>query len=73
MRPDNAPPTNTLLNQLGQRKTYLTSAEVTILLGKSRNALCRWVRIGIIPAFQSGKDYRFDPVALAGWIEAHQM
>jgi excisionase family DNA binding protein len=43
------------------------------LLGVSRNALCRWVRTGKLPAIRIGKDNRFDPAALAGWLEAHQM
>jgi excisionase family DNA binding protein len=73
MRPNIAATADTLIHRLRQRTTYLSCAEVMSLLGKSRNTLCRWVRDGIIPGFKFGKDYRFAPLTLAGWIEAHQL
>ena len=73
MKLDAALPADTLVRQLRMRTTYLTCTEVMHLLGKSRNAMCRWVRKGVIPGFRFGKDYRFDPVVLAHWIEAHAM
>jgi excisionase family DNA binding protein len=66
-------PSDTIVSQLRKRTTYLSGSEVMSLLGVSRNALCRWVRTGKLPALRLGKDNRFDPAALAGWLEAHQM
>lgn len=43
------------------------------ILGISRNTLCQQVRDGAIPAYKFGKNYRYDPALLAGWIEARQM
>jgi len=43
------------------------------LFGISRNALCRWVRDGSIPALRIGKDKKFDPQSLSVWLEARQL
>ena len=66
-------PSATIVSQLKARTTYLSGSEVMSLLKVSRNALCRWVRTGKLPAIRIGKDNRFDPLQLAGWLEAHQM
>jgi len=66
-------PSATLVSRLKAHTAYLSGSEVMSLLGVSRNALCRWMRTGKLPAIRIGKDNRFDPAALAGWLEAHQM
>jgi excisionase family DNA binding protein len=66
-------PSATLVSRLKARTAYLSGSEVMSLLGVSRNALCRWVRTGKLPAIRIGKDNRFAPLQLAGWIEACQM
>lgn len=63
----------TIINQLRDRQSYLSGTEVMALLGISRNALCRWVRSGLIPAIRIGKDNRFDPACLSAWLEARQV
>ena len=69
--PDTLP--STIFDQLRSRTNFLTGSEVMALIGVSRNALCKWVRAGLIPAVRIGKDNRFDPIQLAIWITAHQM
>jgi predicted DNA-binding transcriptional regulator AlpA len=46
MRPDGAVHANTLIQQQRQRTNYLSCTEVMTILGKSRDALCRWMRDG---------------------------
>jgi excisionase family DNA binding protein len=62
-----APPS--LVAQLKLRTSLVTSTEVMEILGVSRNTLCAWVTTRKIPALRIGKDNKFDPVALAHWIE----
>jgi len=60
-----------LIDELRQRKTYLTTPETMALLAYSRNTLCLKVRLGHIPAIRSGSSkYLFDPTVLADWLEA---
>jgi excisionase family DNA binding protein len=67
------PPTPTIVKCLRQRDTYLNTAEVMALLGVTRSTLCGWVRKGLIRAARIGKENRFDPVALAKWIEEREI
>lgn len=60
----------TIVNQLRQRTSFVTSTEVLNILGTSRKTLCIWVTKGIIRAYRLGNAYAFDPVELADWIEA---
>lgn len=69
MRANQATPSPTIVDQLRSRTSLLTGAEVMALLNISRNGLCTWVRAGRIPALRLGKDNRFDPMALADWLE----
>ena len=43
------------------------------LLQISRNGLCQWCREGRIPYLRIGKDNRFDPLALAAWLEQRRV
>jgi excisionase family DNA binding protein len=65
--------TDTIVSTLRSRTNYLSGTEVMFILGISRNTLCQQVRDGAIPAYKFGKNYRYDPALLAGWIEARQM
>jgi excisionase family DNA binding protein len=58
-----------LTDELRQRKTYLSTIEVMILLRVTRNTLCEWVRTGRITAVRRGNGYLFDPRMLADWLE----
>jgi excisionase family DNA binding protein len=64
---------DTIINQLKQRTSYLTSTEVMAIIGVTRPTLCAWVRNGSIQAIRIGKNNKFDPGALAAWLEARQM
>jgi len=60
-----------LIDELRQRKTYLTTPETMALLAYSRNTLCLKVRSGHIPALRCGSaKYLFDPGSIADWLEA---
>lgn len=58
-----------LVGELRQRKSFLTTAQVMKLLGLRRNTVCEWVQSGSFVAVRVGNGYRFDPVLLAEWIE----
>jgi excisionase family DNA binding protein len=58
-----------LIDELRQRKTYLSTIEAMELLRVTRNTLCEWVRIGRITAIRRGNGYLFDPHVLADWLE----
>ena len=58
-----------LVAQLKLRHSLIPSSEVMEILGVSRNTLCHWVSTRKIPALRIGKDNKFDPIALAHWIE----
>jgi excisionase family DNA binding protein len=64
---------STIVDELRTRARLLSGSEVMSIIGVSRNALCRWARTGVIPALRIGKNYKFDPAALATWIAARQM
>jgi Helix-turn-helix domain len=60
---------NTIIDQLRHRKTYLTSSEVMAILRINRATLCRHCRASLIPHVRMPDlSYRFDPVALQGWL-----
>jgi len=60
-----------LIDDLRQRKTYLTTQETMALLSYSRNNLCLKVRLGHIPAIRAGNaKYLYDPQVIADWLEA---
>jgi len=60
----------TLATNLRQQTRCLTTKEVMHLLQLRRNTVCDWVTAGKMPAIRTSSGYRFDPMALASWIEA---
>jgi hypothetical protein len=56
-------------DNLRQRSSYLTTADVIELLGYQRNTLCAWAKAGRIPAVHTPGGYRFDPLVLAQWLD----
>jgi excisionase family DNA binding protein len=48
----------------------LTTSDVSKLLGIHRETLYQWIRDGRIPAMRIGRNLKFDPAALAVWLEA---
>jgi len=62
-------PSDTIIDQIKQRGSYLTSTEVMAILRINRATLCRYCRQGLIPHLRMPDlSYRFDPVALQGWL-----
>ena len=62
-------PNGTITDQLRQRKTYLDTTEVMAVLRINRATLCRYCRASLIPHIRMPDlSYRFDPVALQGWL-----
>jgi excisionase family DNA binding protein len=73
MRTTQTTPNPTIIDQLRSRTSLLTGTEVMALLQISRNGLCQWCREGRIPYLRIGKDNRFDPLALAAWLEQRRV
>ena len=57
-----------LAAELKTRATFLSTAEVMALLGKTRNTICEWARRGKIPAVRVANAYIFDPRLIADWL-----
>jgi excisionase family DNA binding protein len=55
---------------LRARQALLTTSDVSKLLGIHRETLYQWIRDGRIPAMRIGRNLKFDPAALAVWLEA---
>lgn len=61
-----------IIEQLRQRTSFLSSTEVLKIMPITRKTLCAWVRKGVISAYKLDNAYSFDPVELADWIEARR-
>jgi len=61
-----------LIDELAQRQSFLSTKDVMILLKKTRNTLCQWVRSGKLPAVRVGNEYLYDPRVLADFLNARQ-
>jgi excisionase family DNA binding protein len=61
-----------LIDQLRERKTFLSTTEVMDLLRVTRNTLCQWVREGRVTAIRVGNAYLFDPCFIAEWLSLRQ-
>lgn len=59
-----------IVAELRQRKTALNAAELADILQISKNVVYRDARRGTIPSFKVGDLRRFDPGALASWLES---
>jgi hypothetical protein len=63
---------NTLISTLRASRNLLSVAEVATLLGRIKSRMSEAVKLGKIPAFRLDKDYRFDPLELAPWLESRR-
>lgn len=61
-----------LIDQLRERKTFLSTVEVMDFLRITRNTLCNWVRCGRLTAVRVGNAYLYDPQMLADWLEGRK-
>ena len=61
-----------LIDELKTRQSYLSTKEVMVLLQKTRNTLCDWVRTGRMPAIRIGNEYLYDPHVVADWLTKRQ-
>jgi excisionase family DNA binding protein len=63
-----------ILESLRSTRRPLTCNQAAELLGLHPQTLYKWSRIpGRVPCFRLGGAPRFDPAALADWIEAGPM
>lgn len=62
-----------VIEQLRTRTRAMKVREVADLLNLDPDTVCRYSDEGKIPAFKVGSRWRFDPEALAGWIEAQRV
>ena len=61
---------DTLASDLRERKSLLDVREVVTLLGVHQQTIYEWAWAGKIPHIRVGARIKFDPRALAAWIEA---
>lgn len=62
-----------LIADLRNRSTALTSAEVCELINLHPVTLRDWTRAGRIPAYRIGREYRYDPTAIADWLQEREI
>ena len=65
--------TDSILDRLRRRTSYLGSREVVTLLNTSRKSLGEWVAAGKLPAYKIGKNWQFDPSDLAAFLEQRRL
>lgn len=65
--------TGTLVTDLQKRHSLMTVKEVMELLGVHQQTIYEWVWAGKIPSLRIGSRIKFDPRAIATWIEAGQL
>ncbi len=58
-----------LIETLRESKRFLVTVEVMELVRLPRNTVCAMAKSGRLPAVRTGSGYRFDPNALADWLE----
>jgi excisionase family DNA binding protein len=62
-----------IIEELRNRRSLLTSAEVCKLLGIHRETLYTWLKEYRFPAgIRVGRSHRFDPGEVCSWLEARQ-
>jgi excisionase family DNA binding protein len=64
---------NTLTADLQTRNSLMTVKEVIALLGVHQQTVYEWVWAGKIPSVRIGSRIKFDPRALALWMQAGQL
>lgn len=61
------------IQKLREHPDALNVREVAVMLRVSEATIQKWVRKGTLPAFRAGDTIRFNPRALADWIEMRQI
>lgn len=50
--------------------TLMSTTQVKQLLGRSRQTVCRWSRVGLIPAIRMPDDnYAYDRTVIGAWMK----
>lgn len=62
-----------LIAELRARTKALTSAEVCELINLHPVTLRDWSKAGRIPAYRMGREYRYDPDAIADWLREREV
>lgn len=59
-----------ILGEAGSERMreFLTTREVAELLGVHTRAICLWAELGEIPAFRTGRQWRFRRGEVASWL-----
>lgn len=70
MNQNNPASTQTIIEKLRERNSYLTTKDVMNITRKTRQTICGWVKSGAMTAVRIGKDNMFDPAVIADWLEA---
>ena len=63
---------NNLIAHLRQQRKLLTASEVAELLGFQRNTIYQFAKDDLMPSVVIRNSVRFDPMAVAQWVEDHQ-
>jgi excisionase family DNA binding protein len=64
---------STLTADLQRRNSLMSVKEVVTLLGVHTQTVYEWVWTGKIPSVRIGSRIKFDPRALAAWMQAGQL
>jgi len=64
--------TASLAEYLDELTTYLNAAEVSDLIGVTKDTVYRWAQEGVLPSATLVNRLRFDPKQLATWVCEHQ-
>jgi excisionase family DNA binding protein len=62
-----------IVNYLRSRNSALTSAELCELINVHPVTLREWSRAGRVPAYRTGREYRYDPDKVADWLDHHEV
>lgn len=60
----------TISKRFEDMEALLTLTQLAGILGIHRMTLYNWTKQGKIPAIRVGSRWKYDPAAVAGWIEA---
>jgi excisionase family DNA binding protein len=64
---------DSLIQKLRARNSLISVAEVSKLLGFHPVTIRDWSRAGRLPAMRIAGQWRFDPGALAAWVDERKM
>lgn len=62
-----------MIEDMRKRKSLMTVREITTLLGVHQQTVYEWCWAGKIPSVRIGARIKFDPRAIATWMESGRL